>query len=167
MFLHPNFHSAPTRCFSYPNRELPSLVRIETRSMDPAKFETLRDLLVNEKDFAKTWEFFLDNFAENAEFIENGKRTESPLLEAVIGQVGQQLTGNATIKELLLVSVPGQGLIHGGCIVGTKIANLIYFEDVQSGLIAIPWSIATGETKYARFSTRMLPRPDRGSPSLN
>ena len=69
--------------------------------------------------------------------------------------------------HLASVRVPGQCLIHGGCVVGSKIANLIYFEDNQTGLIAIPWSATTGETKYARFSTQMMPRAGRGSPSLN
>ena len=136
--------------------------------MDLTKLATLRDLLVNGKDFARTWEFFLDQFGENPEFMNNGERTQSPLLEAVIAQVGQQLSGKeVALKDLLLVRVPGESFIHGGCVLGTKIANVIYFEDVQSGLIAIPWSVTTGETKYARFSTQMMPRPGRGSPSVN
>lgn len=136
--------------------------------MDFSKLATLKDLLLNGKEFARTWEFFLDNFGENAEFMDGGERTESPLLEAVIAQVGQQLSGKeVAVKDLLLVKIPGQGFIHGGCILGTRIANVIYFEDAQSGLIAIPWSASTGETKYARFSTQMMPRPGRGSPSLN
>lgn len=136
--------------------------------MDLSKLETLKDLLLNGKEFARTWEYFLDNFGENSEFIGDGERTESPLLEAVITQVGQQLSGKPVqLKELLLVKINGHGFIHGGCILGTKLANVIYFEDAQSGLIAIPWSAATGETKYARFSTQMMPRPGRGSPSLN
>jgi hypothetical protein len=132
------------------------------------KLATLKDLLLNGKDFARTWEYFLDQFGENAEFMDGGQRTESPLLEAVITQVGQQLSGKpVALKDLLLVKIPGQGFIHGGCVIGAKIANVIYFENEQSGLIAIPWSLATGETKYARFSTQLMPRPGRGSPSLN
>ncbi len=136
--------------------------------MDLSRLETLCELLVNGQDFARTWEFFLDHFGENPEFMNNGERTESPLLEAVIAQVGQQLSGKEVeIKDLLLVRVPGQSFIHGGCVLDSRIANVIYFEDAQAGLIAIPWSATTGETKYARFSTQLMPRRGRGSPSVN
>lgn len=136
--------------------------------MDMSKLETLKEMLLHGKDFARTWEFFLDHFGENAEFMDGGERTESPLLEAVISQVGQQLSGSPVpLKNLLLVRIPGQDFIHGGCVLGTRIANVIFFEDAQAGLIAIPWSPSTGETKYARFSTQLMPRPGRGSPSLN
>jgi hypothetical protein len=136
--------------------------------MDLSKLATLKDLLLNGKEFARTWEYFLDHFGENSEFMDGGERTESALLEAVIAQVGQQLGGKPMpLKDLLLVKIPAQSFIHGGCVLGNKIANVIYFEDAQSGLIAIPWSASTGETKYARFSTQMMPRPGRGSPSVN
>src|SRR5262245_23900652 len=131
--------------------------------MDLSKLATLKDLLLNGNDFARTWEYFLDNFGENAQFMDGGERTQSPLLEAVISQVGQQLAGEpVALKDLLLVKIPGQDFIHGGCQIGTRIASVIYFENDKSGLIAIPWSPATGETKYARFSTRLVPRPGRG-----
>ena len=46
-----------------------------------------------------------------------------------------------------------------------KMANLIYFDDINSGLMAVIWSLIPPETKFIRFSGR--PMPHEYTPSVN
>ena len=46
-----------------------------------------------------------------------------------------------------------------------KMCNVIYFDDIDSGLLAVIWSLSPPETKFIRFSSRPIPR--NLTPSVN
>jgi hypothetical protein len=134
--------------------------------MDLAKLVTLKEKLQHTDQFDTVWKFFLDHFGENPAFMAMGEPTEQPFLEAVFAAVGQQLLGRQVkVHHVRLIRLAQEGFIHGGALLDSKMANVLYFEDVQAGMLAVVWSMAPGEMKYARFSGRQL-RP-RGEPSAN
>ena len=127
--------------------------------MDLSLLDTLKQKLVTASSFAEVAEYFMDHFGENEEFLDCGVRTESPLLESVISQIAKQLFSREVVPNgLLLVRVPGTSFIHGGFLLEGKVGSVIHFEDAHIGLVSIVWSFNTNETKYARFSTQVIPR---------
>src|SRR5207249_857407 len=106
------------------------------------------------------------NFGEKPEFIALGERIRHPFLEATIAQIGGEIfPGDVVVTNLLLTRVPGHDFVHGGCTVNGHLANVIYFEDVALGLLAVCMPPPSAETRLARFSGRRMPRP--GGPSVN
>jgi hypothetical protein len=134
--------------------------------MDLAKLATLKDKLLHADEFGTVWKYFLDHFGEDPAFIALGEPTEQPFLEAVFAEIGRQLLGRPlTVSRLRLIRLPEEGFIHGGAALDGKPANVLYFEDVQVGMLGVVWSLAPGVMKYARFSGR--PMPPLGKPSVN
>ena len=63
------------------------------------------------------------------------------------------------VKRSLLVGIPEYHFIHGSCEFAGKLINVLYFEDLQQGLICIPSVGKPLRTQYARFTNQMLGRP--------
>ena len=134
--------------------------------MDLANLATLKDKLLHADEFGTVWKYFLDHFGEDPAFIALGEPTAQPFLEAVFAEVGRQLFQRpVAVRHLRLIRLPEEGFIHGGAVLDGKPANVLYFEDVQVGMLAFVWSVAPGEMKYARFSAR--PAPPGREPSAN
>jgi hypothetical protein len=134
--------------------------------MDLTLLTTLKDKLLHTKDFTQIWEYFFDQFGEDPAFIALGERTRHPFLETVLEQVGRQLFGKpVTVAKLLLTRLPEQQFLHGGCTLNGKLANVIYFEDIHMGLLAVVLSVTPSDTKMVRFTGQ--PMPANWSPSQN
>ena len=128
--------------------------------MDLKLLETLKQRLLTAKEFEQVFTYFLDQFGEDPEFIAQGERTDSPFLEAVMGQVGKELfRREIRVTDVLLTRLPEQQFIHCACRLAGRLANVIYFEDVRTGLLVVILSEKAGETKFARFSGRPLHGP--------
>jgi hypothetical protein len=118
---------------------------------------TLKQKLTTAKEFSAVFTYFLDHFGEDPEFIAQGERTDSPFLEAVLAEVGKELFGKAVrVADVLLTRLPEHGFIHGACTLDGRLANVLYFEDVCTGLLAIIASFTANDTKLVRFSGRPL-----------
>ena len=134
--------------------------------MSSEAIEVLKDKLINAKDLSDVMDYFLTHLGEDPEFLSLGKRIQHPVLEVLLPQIGKQMLGKrAKMKHLELMRVPEHHLVHGGFTLGGKIGNLIYFEDIHLGLLAVAVSFRTGETKFARFSDQRVPTPK--DPSQN
>jgi hypothetical protein len=134
--------------------------------MDLTLLATLKDKLIHAKEFSDVMNYFFDHFGEDPDFIALGERTESPFLVAVLEQVGEQMFGRSVqLTNLLMTRLPEHQFIHGGFIINGRLANLIYFEDIHKGLMAVVASVSPGETKFVRFTGR--PMPPNWSPSRN
>jgi hypothetical protein len=134
--------------------------------MDLNLLDTLKEKLVHARDFSEVWAYFFDHFGEDPEFIACGERARHSFLEAVLTQVGSELFGRKVpVSHLLLTRLPERQFLHGGFSLNGRLANVIYFEDIQVGLIAVVLSMSSGETRLARFSGR--PRPVSREPSVN
>jgi hypothetical protein len=134
--------------------------------MDLSPLATLKERLVTAEKFSDVMDYFFDHFGENPAFIALGERIEEPFLESVLLQIGGQIfPGKVTVGHLILTRLPEHQFIHGGFTVNGHLANLLYFEDIQVGLMAVVMPPPSMETKLVRFTGRRLPR-SRG-PSVN
>jgi hypothetical protein len=137
-----------------------------TTIMDIALLANLKEQLVNSKKYIKVWEYFLDHFGEDPAFIALGERVHHPLIEAVFAQVARQLFKHEVDWDhVFFTGLPEHDFIHGGGLVSGGLLNVLYFDDIQTGLLCAVSPSKTGETKFVRFSGHKL----RGEvkPSLN
>ena len=134
--------------------------------MDLAFLQELKGRLINEADFKKVWEAFFDWMDANLAFMDQGEPVSDRQIEATVAHVvAQMLPGESSAVMLRLIRLADQKFIHGAVNVGRRAGGLIYFEDVNVGLLAICDSPPSDETKFARFST-MPYKPGR-KPSRN
>jgi hypothetical protein len=134
--------------------------------MDLTLLATLKEKIASAKDFGSVWSYFFDHFGEDPAFIALGERTQDAFLEAILLQVGGELFGRqVALGNLLLTRLPEHHFIHGGFTLGGKLANVIYFDDIQTGLLAVLFSVTPSETKMVRFTGRRM--PSGGTPSRN
>ena len=134
--------------------------------MDLKKLDELKKQMQHGKDFKKVWEYFLDHFGEDSEFTELGAPQKNKPLEFLITQVAASMFGKKVkLENVLFVHLPEHGFVHGACSIEGKMSNLIYFEDVQVGILCVVYSFRTSETRFARFSAAMM--PPGWSPSVN
>jgi hypothetical protein len=132
--------------------------------MSLSRLPELKKMLVQEKNLVTVWSFFLDHFAENAEFMGLGKCTQHTLVEAIVAQVGKEMfAGPGTVRGLLLSRV--QDFIHGPFSVDGRIGAVFYFEDIQTGLMSVAEGLTSDQVKFARFSGRQVRDP--AAPSRN
>jgi hypothetical protein len=137
--------------------------------MDLTLLGTLKAKLVEADQFAKVWEFFLDHFGEKEEFIALGERLRRhAFLEAVFGQIGRQLfrCEEVLLENILLTHLPEHRFVHGGCTINGHLANVLYFEDLQMGVMSVVVSVSPSDMRMIRFTGKPVPL-DRGSPSVN
>ncbi len=126
----------------------------------------LKEQLLNGKDFGEIYTYFLDHFGESEEFMRLGVRVRHPALEAIYTQIlGQVFKREIDVKQLLLSHLPEQGFVHGSGVFQGEMACVIYFEDVNAGLIVITSPFQSKDTKFIRFS--MKQRSRIAEPSLN
>ena len=134
--------------------------------MDLSLLSTLKQKLVHGTEFQEAQTYFFDHFAEDEEFLGLGERHEDRFLKSIIETVATQLFGRPiVIDDLLLIRLKDHYFIHGNCILGGRVATILYFEDVEQGLLSIVWSFSPAETKFVRFTRKPLPRTNE--PSLN
>ena len=49
--------------------------------------------------------------------------------------------------------------VHGTIFLDDRLSGMLYFEDINKGMMAVCWSINPPETKYVRFTGRPDLRP--------
>ena len=126
--------------------------------MDLSQLEDLKKKLVTAKDLSEVGNYFFDHLGEDSDFLDLGKPGRNAVLEAFIAALGRQLCGGkCTITKLLLIQVPGTHFIHGGCFLNGRLANVIYFDDIEVGLLCLVPTKPGGDTVFSRFSAQALP----------
>lgn len=135
--------------------------------MDLSKLGTLKMKAIAENDFAPIWEYFLDNFAENDEFMSIGERldvTDHPVKTALLlsaamafASSGMRPDKSAPSPDIRAIYVPEEKFIHGGVVVQRTMGAFFYFEDLDVGLLSI--TMSPSKTIFLRISVR--PNKDR------
>jgi hypothetical protein len=126
--------------------------------MDLSRLENLKEKLATAKDLSEVGNYFFDHFGENSEFLDLGKPGRNEMLESFIAALGRQLCGGkCVITNMLLVQVPNTHFIHGGCFLNGRLANVIYFDDIEVGLLCLVPAQPGGKTMFSRFSGQALP----------
>jgi hypothetical protein len=135
--------------------------------MDLQRLADLKEELVNTTKFISVWEHFLDNFGEDPAFMALGERVRHPFLEAVFTQIAQQLFNAKVNWNLVFFSrLAEQQFVHGGGpVTGGALLNVLYFEDIQTGMMCAATPFKSDEMKFVRFSGRQM--AGTASPSNN
>ncbi|NJM49438.1 MAG: hypothetical protein HC860_27350 [Alkalinema sp. RU_4_3] len=132
--------------------------------MEIDRLKELRRKLVTGKNFSEIWEFYMDNFADHEAFTDLGERAENEFIDAVLKTLCGQLFGpKARIDDFLLISIADYDFFHGPFMVEGRIGGIIYFEDVNFGMMAVSESPGSDMVKYSRFSMPMKLKVDKGA----
>ncbi|MBI4853593.1 MAG: hypothetical protein HY819_17515 [Acidobacteria bacterium] len=139
--------------------------------IDLKKLDILKEKIITATNFREPWDYFFDNFAENNQFLDIGKKVKYPELAKMLEKVSQQLLDNPSKKasSMLLVEIPKRNFYHGGYFIDNKLANFIFFKDIDKGMIAITSSFRSKEILFSRFSLLAIKSntPIITPPSLN
>jgi hypothetical protein len=133
--------------------------------MDLSLLDTLKQRLIDAKEFSKVWTYFLDHFGEDPQFMALGERTRNDVVETLLVQTAKQVCGiTIAANDILLTGLPEQKFIHGGCFVKGYMVNVLYFEEICTGTIMV-CALGQENTVTLRFTGRPMADPHR--PSMN
>ena len=134
--------------------------------MDPSHFITLRDKLLHAEKFSDVWEYFLDHISDDPEFNVASHRTRSEVLEPIFDQFcSHALKAKPAHGSLLLVRYGPNHFIHGGAMVGTMLVNVLFFEDLMTGLFSVTDPTGRRPARLSRFNAK--PAPGMPNPTQN
>ncbi|KAF0248606.1 MAG: Uncharacterized protein FD167_1991 [bacterium] len=122
--------------------------------LDLKKLDILKQEIITAKDFKQPFNYFFDNFAENDQFLNIGKRVKYPELAKVLETISQRLLQklNLRITNVLLIELAKQKFYHGTFFIDNRLANFIFFKDIDKGMIAISPLPRSSEVLFGRFS---------------
>lgn len=121
------------------------------------KIQALKNMLVTNDEFKDTFKYFFDNLGENEAFVGGGKIVKSKIMKGTLDSVSRQIFGvPATIAHLRLLKTGKENFLHGSCFLNGKVAVILYFEDINTGMLGISMSPATGQMSYVRFSGTVI-----------
>ncbi len=116
------------------------------------KLLILKDKLIKAKDFKEPCDYFLGNFGEDPEFMKMGAQADSAFLRPIVEELGNALLKKRPSEvRLLITEIAEYRFLHGACFIDGRIANLIYFKDIDMGILSLFQSEAQG-VLMARFS---------------
>jgi hypothetical protein len=127
--------------------------------VDLTLLDTLRFKIATDKVLADTFEYFFDNFGEVPEFFKCGAPVIDNFLVQLLAQIGGEIfkTGKVTVRDSRLFRIQEYSFIHGGLTMNGAIGNVIYFDDIQQGILAVHRPSARGSTDFVRFSAHVAP----------
>ncbi|MGO8672088.1 MAG: hypothetical protein ACLQVD_12060 [Capsulimonadaceae bacterium] len=126
------------------------------------KLTTLKMKVIAENNFDPIWSYFMDEFAENDEFLKRG----GPLRDAnhpihklvastaatVIELNGLKKRGKQVAGGVMPVYIPEDRFIHGGMLLHGYLVIFFYFEDIEVGMLML--DSRDGYTRMARLTVR-------------
>lgn len=115
------------------------------------ELEKFREVLVKGDNFGDIYNYFMDNFGENSDFLQYGKVKKNPQLKQIMETVAEKLfKRDVEIIHLMLHKISKPPFLHGPCFINGKMASVFYFEDIRVGMLIV--AQFDGETKFIRFS---------------
>jgi len=124
----------------------------------PSLFE-LKKKLITEDDFSSMWEFFLDHFGEDDEFLARGHKVppaDFPITKVAVAAAlatmysEVDLRGTTKFADIQPIHIPEEQFLHGAIHLGTTFGVFLYFEDVDVGLVYV--YAGDDLSKFARIS---------------
>ncbi len=114
------------------------ILRENKHQMTNLNFNTLKQRLISSEDFSETFDFFFQNFAEDAAFYDRGKTSINDMLPKVIKGTGKKFYGeNCEISNYRMTEIEEENFIHGTCFLDGNITLVMYFTDLNLGLASI------------------------------
>ncbi len=111
------------------------------------------------KELEEPWKYFLDNFAENNDFMDAGetKDEHSLLVNVIAVAIGRLFGANkVVIDKLAIIEITEHKFYYGVCLANGMMTAFIYAEDINTGLLNILTSLLEGRQDIIRFSKTEL-----------
>lgn len=125
--------------------------------LDLNRLLTLKEKIVTAKEFQEPWDYFLTYFTEVPGFIEMGVDPDTTILHQILSHIAKTvLNKNAKVTKLLLKEIPGYHFMHGAVLLQGQLGNLIYFSDIDVGILAMLKPRSTSEFALVRFSRAQM-----------
>ncbi len=123
------------------------------------EIKKLKEVMMSADELIEIFRFFFDHLGENSDFMEMGNLTEHPGLNRILKAIGKRLLNDdIRITDLLLREIPKHGFIHGKCFINDKMTSVLYFEDIDMGIISIILSFSNPpDNRLLRFSGVSMP----------
>jgi len=124
--------------------------------------------LVAEDDFHAIYTYFFDHLGENLEFMKMGQQKRNKRLEQALALAAQSALGTKTVvmQNLFFINLPKKRFTHGGGMMNKHLANYIYFDDIDVGMLTLaPFPPARGDTKMVRLSLHQVGGKPKPSPN--
>lgn len=130
----------------------------------PKHLAELRTRLTHPTDYEHAFSYFLEEFGGDKDFIAMGLVDKAPGLTAVMEKIATQALGKPVkIQQAHISRVPKAAFLHGSASLGDRAAIVFYFEEINTGLMAIMPGVR-GQAEMARFK---VPDFHPASPSQN
>ncbi len=127
--------------------------------------ETLKKKMTESENLEETLMYFYDNFVGQGELPKRSVMIDESFIKDMLPQtVEGMLHKEVRIKGLRLMGVPKYHFIHGTFWAGEFVGTLLYFEDVEVGVISLSHPV-TEDTYVVRLRT--CDTPDSWLPSVN
>jgi hypothetical protein len=125
--------------------------------MNFKKFQELKRRLVEGTNFSETWEFYMDHFTDSPKFIEMGQPVHCEELNEIVRATCQEMFNkSAKVDTSIVIHIPESKFFHGPIQVGKRMGGMMFFEDIEMGMIAVSAEYPpTPETKYSRFTIKL------------
>ena len=111
----------------------------------------LRERLQHPTDYEKAFHYFLEEFGGDTAFIAQGVVEQAAELVAVLSAVASQALGKKIeVQQTRISALPAHQFHHGFGSVDGRAAIFFYFEEINTGLMAIIPG-PRGEAELGRF----------------
>ena len=117
----------------------------------PHHLGVLRERMLHPTDYELAINYFLEEFAGDAEFVRASDKEPMPQLVAVLGKVvSKALDKPVELEEALVSYLREHRFVHGNAQADGRIVLFFYFEEADTGMVMIIPGIR-GEGEIARF----------------
>jgi hypothetical protein len=125
--------------------------------MDLRKIAVLKEKLLTAEDFGEPLNYFFD-LMEDDEFLDYGDVVKKDdFLKQLVKQLAQKLLGKTVVpSKFLLVKMKGIEFYHAPFMIESRMGNIFYFRDVDTGMMALTGPNISPPTHIMRFSITIL-----------
>jgi hypothetical protein len=130
----------------------------ETVMVDPKKFDTLKQILVDATDFSDVYGYFMEHFGSKSWFMAFGEPHRDARFIKLLEHLATKVLGKkGRITEPYLLRVAEFKFVHGAFVFGKHLGNVIFFEDIDKGMVGFGGLNSTGPSELARFTLVQFP----------
>ena len=106
--------------------------------MNAQHFTALKNQILLEDNFSKSFDYFFSHFGENMAFHDLGEPSTNSLLPIVLKNLGKNYFGKfSEVTNYRMTELPEHNFVHGTCFIDNKLAMVIFFTDIKMGLASL------------------------------
>ncbi len=118
------------------------------------QIKTLKVMIVQESDLHQIARYFFDTLGHNRKFISDAKPVKPRLLRKILDASASRVFGEgSTVTGVRLLRSGRVPLVHGGCTVAGYPGTVLFFEDLNVGMLIVLTSLVTHHISCIRFNT--------------